>query len=142
MKMRALKAAVVGSAVALVLVGAAYVRNHLKTDQQRWSELPHLNKFAILSRRCHLQPLESHYMKRYDTTENALLGSGYLVRITVPVRDSRSQNRQIIGTITNMDWPHKASHWKLDYQKEEIQVTCRKEDVALWRASLREFETP
>jgi hypothetical protein len=129
-------------AFAVTALVAAYFTSHPKKDDQRWSELPHLARVAAVSRRWHVQPLASRYQQRYDAAEKALLASGYLVKITVPVRSSRTRCLQIVGVITNTGWPNGASRWMLDYAKDEVQLTCRREDVSLWRESLKQYENP
>jgi len=121
---------------------AAYVLWHPKTDEQRWSELQHCAKVAVLLGRWHLQPLEAWYQRRCDADEKALLASGYLTEVSIPIQGSRTRGWQLIGMITNMPSPHKASTWKLDYSREEARITCRTQDVSLWRRSLVKRENP
>jgi hypothetical protein len=133
---------VVMSALVLIALLAVYWMSHTKTDEQRWSELPHFARVAAVSRQWHVQPLAAHYQKRYDVAERALTASGYLVEIAVPVRSSRTRCWQIAGVITNTTWPNAASRWILDYGKDEVRLTCRSNDVSLWREALKAYQNP
>ena len=95
-----LKAAVIVFAGSLVLLWAAYVVWHPKTDEQRWSELLRSARVSELLGRWHLQRLQAGYLRRIDATEKALLASGYLTEVSISVQDSRARMRQIIATIT------------------------------------------
>src|SRR5690348_13859785 len=106
MSRRTVKTVAVVSLLALAGLSTAYVRSHAPSDEQRWSELPRFAGVAALSRRWHVQALASRYQKRYDKTEKALLDSGYLVELTVPVGRSRTQCWQVLGVITNSGWPN------------------------------------
>ncbi len=136
------KAAVIVFVGALVVLWAAYVMWHPKTDEQRWSELQHCARVAVLLGRWHLQPLEARYQRRCDAIEKGLLASGYLTEVSIPIQGSRTRGWQLIGMITNMSSPHQASTWKLDYSREEARITCRTQDVSLWRRSLVKRENP
>jgi len=142
MSRRMLKAAVIVFVGALVVLWAAYVVWHPKTDEQRWSELLHSARVAVLFRSLHLIPLEALYQRRVDATEKALLASGYLTEVSIPVQDSRTRVGQLLGTITNMPSPHQATQWQLDWSRDVVRVTCRTQDVFLWRRSLTEHENP
>jgi hypothetical protein len=127
---------------ALVVLWAAYVVWHPKTDEQRWSKLQHCARVAILLGRWHLQPLEAWYQRRCDDIEKALLASGYLTEVRIPVQSLGTRLSQIRGTITSMPSPHQASTWKLDWSRDEVRITCRTQDVSLWRRSLAKHENP
>ena len=142
MRGRALKAAVIVFVGALVVLWAAWVVWHPKGDDQRWWELQHSARVGILLRSLHLQPLEARYQRRCDSIEKALLASGSLTEISIPIQGIRARDWQLIGMITNMPSPHQASTWKLDYSRGEARITCRTQDVSLWRRSLVKDEKP
>jgi hypothetical protein len=125
------KAAVLGAGLAVVVLWRAYLRSQPITDDQRWSELQHIAHVQRLLGRCHLEPLQSHYRKRYLASEKALLVSGYLVEINVPVSNARTRCAQIIGTITNRSLPHTAS-LVLDLPRDAVRIICRAQGVPLW----------
>jgi hypothetical protein len=136
------KAVGIGFVGVVVVLLAAYIVCHPKTDEQRWSELQHCGRVAMLSGRWHLRPLEAWYQRRCDATEKALLASGYLTEVRIPVRSLRTRLSQVRGTITSMPSPSQASTWKLDWSRDEVRITCRTQDVSLWRTSLVKNENP
>ena len=142
MSRRTVKTVSIVSVFALAGLLTVYVRSHPPSDEKRWTELRRMARVAAVSRHWHIQPLASRYQKRYDATEKALLDSGYLVELAVPVRSSRTQCFQVLGVITNSGWPNAASRWVLDYGRDELRLTCRRADVFLWQKSLKRFDSP
>jgi hypothetical protein len=85
----------------------------------------------------HLSSPSNYFRARFDTQRQALIGSGYLVEVTVRVPDLRAKLAQVSASLSNnMQQTGAYYEAKLDHTKEEVRLVCRKEDVSLWQKAL------
>ena len=103
--------------------------------QRAWtgqSQLP--ERLAAL---VHFSSPSNYYRARFDTQRRALMKSGYLIEVTVPVADLRAKLAQVRVSLSNTRQQTGAYYEaKLDYTKDEVHLVCRKTDVPLWQKTL------
>ena len=106
--------------------------------QRAWTGQPRLSeRVAAL---VHLSSPSNYYHARFDTQRQALIGSGYLREITVPVPDLRAKLAQVRVSLSNTVQQTGAYYEaKLDHTRDEVRLICRKEDVSLWQKTLSSY---
>ena len=85
----------------------------------------------------HFSSPSNYYRARFDTQRRALMASGYLVEVTVPVPNLRAKLAQVRVSLSNTLRQTGAYYEaKLDYTKDEVHLVCRKADLPLWQKTL------
>ena len=103
------------------------------TGQPRFSE-----RIAAL---VHLSSPSNYYRGRFEADKQALVASGYLVEVTVPVPDLRAKLTQVRVTLSNTLQQTGAFYEaKLDHTRDEVRLLCRKEDVSSWQRVLKDYQ--
>jgi hypothetical protein len=112
-------------------LGSSYRRAW--TGQPRFSE-----RIAAL---VHLSSPSNYYRGRFEADKQALVASGYLVEVAVPIPDLRAKLAQVRVTLSNTLQQTGAYYEaKLDHTKDEVRLLCRKEDVSFWRGVLKDYQ--
>jgi hypothetical protein len=119
------------------------------TDEQRYAKLKRLgrtykmahttrpglpDRLAALVR---FRSLTNYLHTEFEEQERALVSSGYLVEVTVPVPNLRAKRMQVKSTLSNT-WVRTDAYYVATFDKtrDEIRLLCRKQDISLWQAAL------
>jgi hypothetical protein len=106
--------------------------------ERAWTGHPRLSE--LMAALVHFSSPSNYYRARFDTQRQALMGSGYLLEVTVPVPDLRSKSTQVRVSLSNTVQQTGAYYEaKLDDSKDEVRLVCRQEDVSLWQKTLRSY---
>jgi hypothetical protein len=139
-----------GPVTVLVLLTAYYLMERPVTDGQRYAELQRLGSTYKMARTArpsfpdliaallHFGSFTNYLRGQFDKQEKALVSSGYLVEITVPVYDLQAKRVQVRTTLSNT-WARTGAYYvaTLDKTRDEIRLLCRKEDIPLWQNAFR-----
>src|SRR5438045_141176 len=100
-----------------------------------WTGQPRLSeRVAAL---VHFSSPSNYYRARFDTQRQALIASGYLLEVKVPLPDLRSRLTQVRISLSNAVQRTGADYEaKRDDTRNEVRLLCRKEDVSLWQRTL------
>jgi len=109
-----------------------------KSFKRAWTGQPRLpDRVAAL---VHFSSPSNYYRARVETQKRALVASGYLVEITVPVPDLRPKLPKVWASITNTSQQTGAYYEAiLDRSTDEVRLICRKKDVSLWQHALSSY---
>ncbi len=111
--------------------------------RRAWSGQPRW--FEQCAASLHWSNPSNYYLHRFEATKQALVGSGYLVHLTVPAPNLQPKARQMVLTLSNTAQQTGAYYEaQLDHTRGEIRLLCRKEDISLWQKTLTQIiqETP
>ena len=106
--------------------------------QRAWTGQPRLSeRVAAL---VHFSSPSNYYRARFDTQRQALIASGYLLEVKLPLPDLRSKLAQVRVSLSNAVQRTGAYYEaKLDDTRNEVRLLCRKEDVSLWQRALSSY---
>ncbi len=153
MKTRRFKIGVALAIVTVLGVAAYVISTRPLGDAQRYAELHRLgasykrawtgqstagDHFIALT---HFSSPSNYYHARFEQQQRALMASGYMVELTVPVPNLRPKVPQVWASLTNAFQQTGAyAEARLDHTRDEVRLVCRKEDVALWQRVLKEYQ--
>ncbi len=152
MKTRKLKICLAIAILALVCVISYVVFRRPTGDAKRYADLHRLGSSyqrawtgrPLLPERIaalvHFSSSSNYYRERFDTQKQALVASGYLVEVTVPVPDLRAKLAQVRVSLSNTLQQTGAYYEaELNHTKDEVRLLCRKEDISLWQRTLSSY---
>ena len=80
-------------------------------------------------------------LKRLEADKQALMASGYLVEVAIPVSDLHTKlavvKTRLAETFRQSEAFYEA---KLDWTTNEVRLLCRREDVSMWQKSLQDYQ--
>src|SRR5262249_32218095 len=89
----------------------------------------------------HFSNPSNYYRARLKEQQQALVASGYMVHLSVPVPNLRPKLPQVWASITNTFQNTGAyCEAELDHTTDEVRLICRKEDISLWRGVLKDYQ--
>ncbi len=107
--------------------------------QRAWSGQPSLPERLIAF--MHFSSPSNFYRERLATEKQALVASGYLVEIALPVPDFRAKLAKVRTSLSNTLQQTGAYYEaRLDHTKNEVRLLCRKEDIPMWEKVLKDYQ--
>ena len=153
MKTRRSKIGLVLAIFAVVGVAAYVICTRPSGDAQRYAELHRLGASyrrawtgqpsfgELFTARIHFSSPSNYYHARFKEQQRALVASGYMTNLTVPVPNLRPKLSQVWASLTNAFQQTGAyAEASLDHNRDEVRLICRKEDIALWQRVLKEYQ--
>jgi hypothetical protein len=112
-------------------LGASYKR--------AWTGQPSIgDRFAAL---IHFSSPSTYYHGRFEQQQRALVASGYMTNLTVPVPNLRPKVSQVWASLTYTFHQTGAyAEASFDHTRDEVRLVCRKEDITLWQRVLKEYQ--
>jgi len=83
---------------------------------------------------------EIYYREKLEAVKQALVASGYLVKVTARVHGLQVQTNQLQLMLKMRSVGEQTDAWyesRFDFNREEVSVLCRRSDVQRWEQALK-----
>ena len=118
--------------------GHAELRRLGPAHHRAWSGRPNLSEYLVAG--LHFTGPSNYYHGRYNAQRQALVDSGYLTNLTVPVPELKPQVLQVVGVLSNTSARAQAyAWWTLETDQDQVRLLCRTQDLVLWKETLAPF---
>ena len=123
---------------AIVILALACIATHIYTrppsDARRYADLKQAGS-------SYQRTQADSDLKRLEADKQALMASGYLVEVAIPVSDLHTKlavvKTRLAETFRQSEAFYEA---KLDWTTNEVRLLCRREDVSMWQKSLQDYQ--
>ena len=111
-----------------------------RSHQGVLSGRPNLSEYLVAA--IHFTGPSNYYHGRCTAQREALMDSGYLVDLTIPVPELQPQVLQVVGVLSNTSARAQAyAWWTLETHQDQVRLLCRTQDLALWKQTLAPFSS-